>query len=746
MTVDKPPMALWVQALSARVFGFGSLSLLIPQALMGVATVGLVYDLVRRRFGRAGGFVAGLALAVTPITVAIARHNNPDALLILCCAGALWCLVRGLEDGRTRWIVLAGALVGLGFETKMAVALMVVPGIALAWLWVAPRGRGAAVRQLPAGGAALVVVGGAWPLLLALTPADQRPWVSGTSDNSILSLMLEYNGFGRLSGQAGGPAGFGGAGGVFGGEPGLWRLIDASLGAQAGWLLGFAVVGGIAILLASRLRRADPRTGWLIAVGGAFATSAVAFSTAKGIFHPYYVSFLAPWTAALVGAGAAQLSGRDRAARVLAPLALAAGVACEIAVMRATGALPGWAPWLAAGVVFAGVVLVAAGSDRMRRAALAAALALLALAPAAWGVQTLGHATNGVFPAGGPAAMAGGPGGGGPMASGGRAAAMFGGGSGSLSDALAYIEANGGGTLAVSSQSTAATAVLETGADVAALGGFSGRESEVDAAWLAEAVVERPDPLGARGAVRRNAQRRPHRLPRGDGRRRGDLRGHVGRRPLRLRRRRGRAGQRGPAGHSLRQRRREPRQHPLAAEPRSQPLGLALDRAQPVGAHVLEQLQLDRTARLLPPAAHDPSLPPHRGAAVARRVEQLRLVLPEVPVALEPAHRRGVERREERGPGLGRLGRLEVVAEQVAGPAVEVDLDGADLLERPPHRAHGRPEPPLDVGLRARAEDAQPAFDQRGHGVGLGRRGERLAQPRAHRRPTRPRDDPSAVV
>ena len=487
MTVDKPPMALWVQALSARVFGFGSLSLLIPQALMGVATVGVVYDLVRRRFGRAGGFVAGLALAVTPITVAIARHNNPDALLILCCAGALWCLVRGLEDGRTRWIVLAGALVGLGFETKMAVALMVVPGIVLAWLWVAPRGRGAAVRQLLAGGAALVVVGGAWPLLLALTPAGQRPWVSGTSDNSILSLMLEYNGFGRLSGQAGGPAGFGGAGGVFGGEPGLWRLIDASLGAQAGWLLGFAVVGGVAILLASRLRRADPRTGWLIAVGGAFATSAVAFSTAKGIFHPYYVSFLAPWTAALVGAGAAQLSGRDRAARVLAPLALAAGVACEIAVMRATGAMSGWAPWLAAGVVFAGVVLVAAGSDRMRRAALAAALALLALAPAAWGVQTLGHATNGVFPAGGPAAMAGGPGGGGPMVRGGGG--MFGGGSGSLSDALAYIEANGGGTLAVSSQSTAATAVLETGADVAALGGFSGRESEVDAAWLAEAVA-----------------------------------------------------------------------------------------------------------------------------------------------------------------------------------------------------------------------------------------------------------------
>ena len=185
MTVDKPPLALWVQALSARAFGFHSLSLLIPQALMGVASVGLVYDLVRRVWGRAGGFTAGAVLALTPIAVAISRHNNPDALLILCSVAALWLLVRGLDDGRTRWLVLAGVAVGLGFETKMAAALMVVPGIAAAWVWVAPRGRVRAVGQLAAGGAAMVGVGLAWPLLIALTPAADRPWVSGTSDNSI---------------------------------------------------------------------------------------------------------------------------------------------------------------------------------------------------------------------------------------------------------------------------------------------------------------------------------------------------------------------------------------------------------------------------------------------------------------------------------------------------------------------------------------------------------------------------------
>src|SRR3954451_23093209 len=255
MPVDKPPLALWVQVASVKVFGYHSLSMLVPQALMGVASVALVYDLVRRRFGRFAGFVAGVGPATTPITVAISRHNNPDALLILCSVAALWSLVRALEGGRTRWLLLSGVCVGLGFETKMAAVLMVVPGIAAAYLWVAPRGRGTAVGQLLAGGAAMVAVGMAWPLLFLLTPAADRPWVSGTSDNSILSLIFGYNGLGRINGQAGGPQalggggagdGFGGAGGdgaggVFGGATGPFRLLDSSLGGQAGWLLGFAV-------------------------------------------------------------------------------------------------------------------------------------------------------------------------------------------------------------------------------------------------------------------------------------------------------------------------------------------------------------------------------------------------------------------------------------------------------------------------------------------------------------------------
>jgi 4-amino-4-deoxy-L-arabinose transferase-like glycosyltransferase len=622
MTVDKPPLALWVESLSVRVFGYHSLSVLVPEALMGVASVALVYDLVRRRFGRIGGFVAGLALATTPITVGISRHNNPDALLVLCSIAALWCAVRAFDAAPAhrslRWLVAAGVCVGLGFETKMGVALAVVPGIAAAWLWVAPaaRGRLHALRQLLAGGGAMLLVGGAWPLLVELTPAADRPWVSGTSDNRVLSLIFEYNGLGRVDGQSGGPGGAGG-GNMFGGTPGPLRLLNSALGGQAGWLLGFAVVSGIGLLAASRLRRVDPRTGWLIAVGGAFAVTAVLFSAASGIFHPYYVSLLAPFTAMLVGAGAAQILGRRASAataatsgtpetrlaagagdgtgvafacgdgmaiaRVVGPLAVLAGVTTELVVRsRYPGQLTWLPPVLIAVGVLAAIALAAFPAPLVRRVALGAALAALLLAPAVWAVDTLGYATSGTFPSGGPqnVATAGGSGFGGPGGFGGRTAgrefaggrrlgigggaagavplsgpggsSTATGGSGStgangatssapaglagaggpsgaggvsgvptgappgfagvaggrpgsgagpggagggpfgndtaLTKVLAYVKQHGGGTIAVSSQSSGAQAIVEKGANVAGIGGFSGRESDVSVSWLAQEV------------------------------------------------------------------------------------------------------------------------------------------------------------------------------------------------------------------------------------------------------------------
>src|SRR5579863_4799203 len=419
MTVDKPPLALWVQALSARVFGYNPWSTLVPEALMGIGTVVLTYDLVRRRFGRVGGFIGGLALAVTPITIAMSRHDNPDSLLIVCCAAALWFAMRGLEDGRTKWIVWSGVMVGLGFEAKMGTALLVVPGIAAAWMWASPHGLVKRVRQLLAGGAALVAVGGAWPLLVALTPAADRPWISGTADNSIWSLITGYNGVGRIAGQSGGPAGTGGFGGgggggggsTFGGSSGVFRLLNSALGGQAGWLLGFALVSGIGLVVLTRLRPRDPNTGWTIAVGGAFLTSAAVFSVAQGIFHPYYVSFLAPFSAALVGAGAAQIAKGGVHARILAPLAIAAGLATELAVMHSESSLESLEPIVIGVAAVSGIALVLLSGARPRLFATGAALAVLSIAPAAWAVDTLGHATSSTFPAGGPANAGGGFGG-----------------------------------------------------------------------------------------------------------------------------------------------------------------------------------------------------------------------------------------------------------------------------------------------------------------------------------------------
>jgi 4-amino-4-deoxy-L-arabinose transferase-like glycosyltransferase len=586
MTVDKPPAALWVEALSAKIFGFNSPAILVPQALMGVASVGLLYDLTRRRWGRIAGTVAGLALALTPVVVAISRHNNPDALLVLCSVGALWCFVRALEKGATVWLVLAGVCVGLGFEAKMGAALMVVPGMALAWLWVAPRGRPVAFRQLVWAGAALLAVALAWPVLVWLTPTSARPWISGTNDNSIWSLIWEYNGLGRLEGQSGGPGNLG-AGGNFGGPTGPFRLLNEALGGQVGWLLGAALAGSLGIVALSRLRRADARTGWIIAVGGAFGTTAVAFSFAGGIFHPYYTSLLAPFAAALVGATVGQVlaverrsnaapagrvggvgavtgrcdSGEAFAARMVGAVAVVLGAIVELVVIDHSASD---LDWLVAPLVIVSIAALVAllfaeplaarlggrvSAGRVRLAALACAVGILLLGPAIWSVDTLGHPTSSNFPAGGPESASmggpeggGGPGGGSPGTGGppnfggsevgampmmpggeirgavgrlfgesssggstgpgtagppsmGAGGGMAGGPGGSmfggedLSAIVDYTEAHGGGTIAIDSQSGASAAIIEEGAEVAGIGGFSGKESTVSAEWLEERIA-----------------------------------------------------------------------------------------------------------------------------------------------------------------------------------------------------------------------------------------------------------------
>jgi 4-amino-4-deoxy-L-arabinose transferase-like glycosyltransferase len=525
MSIDKSPLAVWIQALSVRIFGFHSESILIPEAVIGVITVLVLYDLVRRCFGRIAGFVAGAALATTPITVAMSRHNNPDALVTLCCVAALWFLVRALKDGKTRWIVLSGVMVGLGFETKMGVALVVVPGIVFAWLWMRPKGWHRTLDQLVIGGLAMTLVAAAWPLLIAFTPASQRPWIAGTNDNNILSLIFGYNGFGRVGGQRGGPSS---TLGVFVGPSSSVRLLNAALGGQAGWLLGLGLAGLIAGGLATRMRRSDPRTGWIIAVGGSFVAATVLFSTAQGIFHPYYVSLLAPFTAALVGAAVAVVMRWSLGPRLvggLVGIAVVAGaVVVELVVLADYHHQLAWIQKLDIIVGISACLLLLGFIDwRVRAPAILAVAGALIVAPAIWSVDTLAYATSSTFPAGGPAkantaeafittpstpALPAGffgagpapalrvPHGGGPptAAPPKHRGATFGSASYQLSDKslekiIAFVHLHGGGPLAVSQQQVAAYAIVVQHTNIVGLGGFTGRESDPTVSWFAAQVA-----------------------------------------------------------------------------------------------------------------------------------------------------------------------------------------------------------------------------------------------------------------
>ncbi|MFD0656158.1 glycosyltransferase family 39 protein [Thermocatellispora tengchongensis] len=251
ITVDKTPAALWPMALSARIFGLSSWSILVPQALMGVATVAVVYATVRRRFPAWAALVAGAAMALTPVAVLMFRFNNPDALLVLLLTVAAYCVVRAQERGATRWLVLAGAALGWAFLAKMLQAFLVLPGFALVYLLTAPVTLRRRLWQLMLAGAALAASAGWWLLIVALVPAGSRPYIGGSQTNSVLELALGYNGIGRLNG-----ANYGGLGNTDQ-QAGWLRLFDTELGGQVSWLLPAAL-----ILLAAGLwaTRRAPRT------------------------------------------------------------------------------------------------------------------------------------------------------------------------------------------------------------------------------------------------------------------------------------------------------------------------------------------------------------------------------------------------------------------------------------------------------------------------------------------------------
>lgn len=410
ITVDKPPASLWLMELSVRAFGLNSWSILVPEVLLGVATVALVWATVRRPFGPAAGLIAGSALAVTPVAALMFRFNNPEALLVFLMVAAAWAMTRAVEDGRWRWLALTGALIGFGFLTKQLQVLLVVPALALTYLIAGPPKFGKRVAQLFAAGAAMVVAAGWWLLAVELWPASSRPWIGGSHENSILELTLGYNGLGRLNGNERGSVGPGGelppGGNGMWGDTGITRLFEPAQGGQIAWLIPAALVAlVVGLILRGRNARTDQQRASLILWGGWLLVTGLVFSFMAGIFHQYYTVALAPAVAALVGAGVVLLWRERRRPAVRLTSALAVGLTTATAWMLLSRSA-GWQPWLRWTVLVVGVLAtlaVAFPAPRKLAVVSALAVAFTGLAgPVAYAVDTIATPHAGSIPSAGP--------------------------------------------------------------------------------------------------------------------------------------------------------------------------------------------------------------------------------------------------------------------------------------------------------------------------------------------------------
>src|SRR5215510_6293450 len=360
ISVDKPPVALWIQVASVKLFGFHALSVLIPQALEGVAAVALLYHLVQRRFGPAAGLLAALFLALTPVSVAIDRSSNTDSCLVLVLLLAAGALTLAAERGSLALLVLAMALVGLGFNVKMLAAFVVLPVFVLVYMLGAPLTWRRRVVDLAAAGVVLSAVSLTWVLVFDLTPPERRPYAGTTNKNSMLELAVGPYGVGRfirsaefrsasiapadaLARASTSPALDArprrGLARLFVGAPaGALRLADGQLAGQVAWLAPWAFAGCVLGASRDRMRGLSSRTrlaviGWL----GWLLTYGVVYSGAGGFFHFYYLATLAPPLAALAGIGLvalceAWLAGGWRAA--LLPASLLATAAWQLWIDR----------------------------------------------------------------------------------------------------------------------------------------------------------------------------------------------------------------------------------------------------------------------------------------------------------------------------------------------------------------------------------------------------------------------------
>jgi len=374
VSVDKPPIAFWVQTLFASVFGVQGWSVILPQALAGVGSVMLVYVLIKPSFGNTAARLAALVAACTPIAVAVSRTNNIDSLLLFTLLAATWLLFKAAKTQKWSWFIAAFAMIGVGFNIKMLQAFMVLPAFYLFYLLAYSVDWKKKLGILAASTAALLIVSISWATIVDSTPAANRPYVGGSQTNSVLELAFGYNGIARLTGQSGmgggsranggmppslqmsgqrqdgggeRPSGYGqmpqgvasgqngtpgqrptGAGNDSGGRPGdggtggggmfntgtagLLRLFQSQLSGQISWLLPFALLAAFGLLIGIRRKETLTNQQKESLFWLAWLLPAMGFFSVAGFFHQYYLIMLAPPIAALTGAGWVELYNFNR--------------------------------------------------------------------------------------------------------------------------------------------------------------------------------------------------------------------------------------------------------------------------------------------------------------------------------------------------------------------------------------------------------------------------------------------------
>lgn len=414
ITVDKPPASLWVMALSVRIFGLSSFSILLPEVIMGVATVGVVHATVKRCSTAAAGLLAGAVLALTPVAVLMFRFNNPEALLVLLMTLGAWATMRSIEQGSPKWMAIVGVFIGLGFLTKALQVLLVVPFFGLGYVLFANTTLRRRIVGAIVGVGAMLLSAGWWVAIVELIPASMRPYIGGSQDNSFLSVTFGYNGLGRLNGSEVGSVG-GGQRGPGSGTESITRLFTQTIGGQISWLLPTAALLLIAgLAFRGRRPRTDLRRAAYVVWGGWLLVTGLVFSLMAGIFHEYYTVALAPAIAALVGMGACEAWDRRTHWAGRGVLAAAAGTAAGMGfwLLGRTTAYGGWLRWSVLVVGFAAALLLLL-TDRLPRFATAVtvggAVAAALAGPTAYAVTTVTTPHTGSIVTAGP--NTGGPGG-----------------------------------------------------------------------------------------------------------------------------------------------------------------------------------------------------------------------------------------------------------------------------------------------------------------------------------------------